>query len=267
MSLSVVIPTYNRARMVCRAIDSVRAQRHPPSEIIVVDDGSTDGTAALLTKRYGGAITLLRQENRGVAAARNSGVAAARGEWVAFLDSDDVWHPEKLQRQIAWHRENPQIEWSHTGERWIRNGREVRQKAHHAKPEGACFHRTLTRCTIAPSSVVIRRTLLEACGGFDEAFRVCEDFDLWLRLLRRHPVGLLEEALVTKHAGHTQLSESGEVMEYYRIRALLKHLPDTEVAAEIARKREILERGARRHANEAMLRFCAAVRRISGERD
>ncbi len=266
MKISVVIPTYNRNLLVRRAIDSVLAQRLQPDEIIVVDDGSDDDTVASL-QGYKQRITLIVQKNSGVSAARNRGIAAARGAWIAFLDSDDTWHPQKLLLQRDLHRKTPGLRWSHTGERWIRNGREIRQKRDHAKPEGDAFVENLPFCKIAPSSVLIHRSLFTEAGCFDTALPVCEDYDLWLRFLRCAPVGLVDKPLVTKYAGHSQLSFMGYMMDYYRIIALMKQLPDEAVKEEIARKNEILKRGAQKHANPGMARFCESVARKLREFD
>ncbi len=258
MKISVVIPTYNRATLVRRAIDSVLAQTRQADEIIVVDDGSHDDTAKVL-QSYADKISLIVQDNLGVSAARNRGIKAATSEWIAFLDSDDIWYPQKLAQQIAWHQSHPDILWSHTAEIWLRNGREIRQKRHHAKPEGACFKENLSFCKIAPSSVIVHRSLFEKVGTFDEILPVCEDYDLWLRFLRHFPIGLVYEPLVVKYAGHQQLSFSGYIMDYYRIGALLKHLPDIAVIKEITQKNEILKRGAQKHGNHELLCFCKEV--------
>ncbi len=258
MNISVVIPVFNRPALVARAIDSVLAQRLPPDEIIVVNDGSTDDTADVL-KRYGDAIEVLHQTNGGVSAARNRGIAHAGGEWIALLDSDDCWHPEKLRMQSRFHEENPSLLWSHTYEAWIRNGRVVRQKKMHAKGEGACFAENLAFCKIAPSTVMIHRSLFSRYGDFDETLPVCEDYDLWLRFLKHEPVGLVREVLTTKFAGHAQLSESGYLLDHYRIEALMKHAGVSDVRREINQKVEILRKGARKHRNGEILAFCERV--------
>ncbi len=260
MKVSVIIPTYNRAALVVRAIRSVLDQEEPADEIIVVDDGSTDETSQVL-ETFGNAIRVVSRPNEGVSAARNSGIAAARYPWIAFLDSDDVWHPQKLALQKAFHRKHPSIRWSHTNEAWIRNGKPVPQRAHHAKAEGEAFYKMLDFCKIAPSTVMLHKTLLKEVGVFDEKLPVCEDYDLWLRILRRYPVGLVETVLTTKYAGHPQLSLSSHILDRYRVEALLKHLPDRRVEAEIVKKIMILEKGAKKHRNEAISAFCTRIRR------
>ncbi|MCJ8502417.1 glycosyltransferase family 2 protein [Desulfatitalea alkaliphila] len=221
--ISVVIPTFNRAGIVTRAINSVLSQTRPPLEVIVVDDGSTDGTAALL-ERYAGRIRVIRQPNRGVSAARNRGVAAAAGEWIALLDSDDAWQQEKLARQVDHLQRHPETVICQTEEIWIRNGVRVNPKQRHRKLAGMIFEQCLPLCLISPSAVMLRRDLLTAAGGFDESLPACEDYDLWLRLTWQHPVHLIDEPLVIKYGGHAdQLSRLPE-LDKYRIRAIVKIL-------------------------------------------
>lgn len=224
MRISVVIPTYNRRGLLGRALASVLAQTHAPDEVIVVDDGSDDGTAAWLGRDWP-SVACVVQENRGVSAARNCGVAAAHGEWIAFLDSDDEWHPEKLERQLDALARQPDCPLCHTNEIWIRNGRRVNPRRRHEKRGGRIFAHCLPLCVISPSAAVIRRDILLAFGGFDEALPACEDYDLWLRLCARHPVAFVDVPLVVKHGGHDdQLSRAHWGMDRFRIHALKKIL-------------------------------------------
>jgi glycosyltransferase involved in cell wall biosynthesis len=224
MTVSVVIPTFDRRDLVLRALASVYAQTRLPDEVIVVDDGSTDGTAARVAEEYPD-VVYIRQENRGVSVARNRGLNVATSEWVAFLDSDDEWRPEKLQRQLEALGREPDLSICHTDEIWIRDGRRVNPRLRHAKPEGSCFRSCLPLCAISPSSALIRRSLLLEVGGFDESLPACEDYDLWLRLCARHPVLLVDEPLVVKYGGHAdQLSRKHWGMDRFRIRALVKIL-------------------------------------------
>lgn len=260
MKISVVIPVYNRPEMVVRAIESVRSQTLSPYEIVVVDDGSTDRTPAVLRK-YDSLIRSLRTPNRGVAAARNAGVAIAEGEWIAFLDSDDMWDPKKLEIQSAFHKTHPDILISHTAEIWIKRGRRIFQKRHHEKPQGWCFYENLPFCKIAPSSVMIARTLFEKMGGFDETFRICEDYDLWLRITRSYFLGLIDVPLVTKYGGHRDQLSATPIIERHRIEALRKHLPDKRVVSQIERKMKILWKGALRYGNSEVLAYLETVKR------
>lgn len=220
MTVSVVIPTLDRAGPVCRALASVVAQTLPAGEVIVVDDGSRDDTAARIAAVFPG-VTLIRQDTRGVSAARNRGVAAASGEWIAFLDSDDEWMPEKLERQCEALVREPGHVLCHTDEIWIRRGRRVNARRRHAKYGGRIFTRCLPLCAISPSSAMIRRDVFDSLGGFDERFSACEDYDLWLRLCARYPVLLIDEPLVVKYGGHPdQLSRTVPALDRFRIRAL-----------------------------------------------
>jgi glycosyltransferase involved in cell wall biosynthesis len=221
--VSVIIPTYNRAWCIARAVDSVLAQTFRDFELIVVDDGSTDDTVGHLSV-YGGALHLIRQTNRGVSAARNTGIEAARGRWVSLLDSDDYWLPEKLALQMRWMSAHTDCRVSQTEEIWIRNGKRVNPKKRHQKYGGLIFERCLPLCLVSPSAVMIARSLLKAVGGFDESLPACEDYDLWLRIACRHPIGLVERPLIVKTGGHSdQLSRAPE-LDKYRIRALVKIL-------------------------------------------
>ncbi len=223
-SVSVIIPTRNRSALLRRALESVGAQTRPPQEIIVVDDGSTDDTAQWVDVDFP-QVHYLRQPHRGVAAARNNGIGAATGEWIAFLDSDDEWRPAKLERQLAAVRYRPRYRLCHTDEIWIRCGRRVNPGKRHAKSGGSIFLRCLPLCVISPSSVLVRRSLLETVGGFDETLPVCEDYDLWLRICSRYPVLFVDEALVVKYGGHEdQLSRRFWGMDRYRVAALEKIL-------------------------------------------
>lgn len=249
MQVSVIIPTFNRAQTIARAVDSVLAQSDPAVELIVVDDGSTDDTRALLENRVG--VTLISQSNQGVSAARNAGIKAASGEWIAFLDSDDEWLPEKLkkQKQALW-RSQQKI--CHTDEIWIRNGVRVNPKHKHKKPDGEVFEASLPLCCVSPSSIVLHRSVLDAVGVFDESLPACEDYDLWLRLFSRYPVTLVDEPLLVKYGGHDdQLSRKHWGMDRFRIKALCKvldegHLSESQANAALNTlysKAEVLIKG------------------------
>ncbi|MFH1136654.1 MAG: glycosyltransferase [Pseudomonadota bacterium] len=222
--ISVVIPVYNRPEPAARAVESVLAQTHGDFELIVVDDGSTDGTWEVL-RSFGDRIKALRRPRRGVSAARNAGLAASTGSLIAFLDSDDYWAPEKLSAQELFFRENPQALICQTEEIWIRDGRRVNPKKRHGKPSGQVFYRSLELCLISPSAVMMRRELFDLVGTFDETLPACEDYDLWLRVSARTPVFLIDRPLVFKTGGHAdQLSRTTVGLDQYRVRALEKIL-------------------------------------------
>ena len=220
LPVSVVIPTYNRGECLARALDSVLRQTHAASEIIVVDDGSSDATPQLITDRYP-QVSYIRQANCGVSSARNRGIEAASGTWIAFLDSDDEWLPAKLEHQLVELHSTPAYRVSHCNEIWIRRGQRVNPKYKHRKSGGWIFQQCLPLCAISPSAVLIHRNVFADIGLFDETLPVCEDYDLWLRLCARYPVQFIDRALLVKYGGHTdQLSSRYEAMDQFRIRAL-----------------------------------------------
>ena len=255
--VSVVIPTYNRWPMLCDAIQSVLGQSYKGFELIVVDDGSQDGTADHL-RRYGPHLRFFSRRRRGVAAARNLGVRCALGRYLAFLDSDDLWQPKKLEVQVAFMEERPEAQICQTEEIWIRHGRRVNPKRRHRKPSGDIFRASLDLCLVSPSAVMMTRELFERVGGFDETFIVCEDYDLWLRVSVDTPVYLIPDPLVLKRGGHKdQLSRSTWGLDRFRVRALRK-LVDGGLCGEkrnwtletLANKVAILTQGARRRGRE-----------------
>ena len=199
--VSVIIPTYNRCAMLLEAIDSVLAQSTQSFELIVIDDGSTDGTAEHLMG-LGKTIRIERIEHSGPAAARNRGVALAGAPLIAFLDSDDLWAPTKLERQLGFMRANSEYAISQTNEIWIRNGRRVNPGLRHRKRAGDIFIDSLRTCLISMSATIMRTDLFRSLGGFDESMDATEDYDLWLRILIDQDAGLLDEPLVTRRGGH-----------------------------------------------------------------
>jgi glycosyltransferase involved in cell wall biosynthesis len=222
--VSIILPTYNRAGFIGAALDSVLAQTWTRWELVIVDDGSTDGTQELLDAYDDPRVVRLRQDNRGVSAARNEGIRASSGPVLALLDSDDQWLPHKLERQLEYMRRHG-YEICQTNEIWIRNGRRVNQKAKYAKPEGWFFEESLKMCLISPSCTMFTRRAWADIGPFDEAMPSCEDYDMWLRACLHYPVGLVGEALTVKHGGRPdQLSNCVPCADEHRIRALFKIL-------------------------------------------
>jgi len=221
--ISVIIPTYNRGPMLKEAIDSVLTQDYPNFELIVVDDGSTDDTLKIL-RLYGQCLTFIQQNNRGVSAARNAGISAASGRYIAFLDSDDLWLPQKLTRQVQFFNLRPEALICQTEEIWMRDGRRVNPKLRHQKLSGMIFEPSLHLCLVSPSAVMIRRSLFEEVGLFDESLPACEDYDLWLRVSCRYPVYLIPTPLIIKRGGHPDQLSKAPGLDKYRIQSLLKIL-------------------------------------------
>ena len=222
MNISVIIPTFNRKETLKRAIQSVVLQSYTPYEIIVIDDGSDDGTKEWLKDNYPN-VKYIYQMNSGVSSARNKGIKFARGDWIALLDSDDEWFPSKLKDQANEIELNPAAKFLHTNEIWIRNGVRVNQMKKHKKYGGYIFEKCLDMCRISPSSVLIKKDIFDEIGMFDETLKVCEDYDLWLRFASKYPVHFLDQPLIKKYGGHSdQLSKVDDGIESYRIRSLKK---------------------------------------------
>jgi len=219
--VSVIIPTYNRGWTLKEAIDSVLAQNFSNFELIVVDDGSTDNTQDILNS-YKEDIIVLKQNNKGVSSARNRGIASASGQYIAFLDSDDLWLPQKLSIQIDFFNANPEALICQTEEKWIRNSIFVNPKKRHRKLSGNIFEQSLYLCLVSPSAVMIKRSLFEKTGMFDESLPACEDYDMWLRVSCRYPVFLIDTPLIIKRGGHADQLSSSSGLDRYRIQSLKK---------------------------------------------
>ena len=223
MNISVVIPSYNRKEFLKRSIDSAINQTKKPLEVIVVDDGSTDGTETMIKSDYD-FVKFIKQKNKGVSAARNIGIKVSIGEWICFLDSDDEWKKNKLEKQINAMKSNPSYKFFHSNEIWIKNGLRINQKKKHKKYGGDIFDKCLDMCRISPSSVMIDKTVFDEVGNFNENLVVCEDYELWLRICDKYRVFFIDEPLIIKYGGHQgQLSYSIESIENHRIKAL-EHL-------------------------------------------
>ena len=258
LSVSVVIPAYNRAHLLSRALDSVFAQSYQPDEVIVVDDGSTDDTKVLIQENYP-QTHYLYQENKGVSAARNYGIHTAQGNWIALLDSDDSWQTDKLARQVQAIKHETTYRFCHTNETWYRNGKTLTQKKKHVKKGGHIFQHCLPLCAISPSSVLLDKSLFHELGFFDEALPACEDYDMWLRICSLYPVLFIDEPLTNKFGGHQdQLSQQHWGMDRFRIIALQKSIEsgslnnaDREAAINmLLNKIEIFLKGAEKHGNQ-----------------
>lgn len=269
MKISVVIPTWNRRQLVCRAIRSVQEQTLPATEIVVVDDGSDDGTGQLLAREFAD-IKLLGQGNAGVSAARNLGLASSVGDWIAFLDSDDQWLPGKLASQAALVDSIRDIKVCHTDEIWVRNGRRVNPMKKHAKHGGDIFLYCLPLCCVSPSSVLIHRSVFDQLGGFDETLPACEDYDMWLRVFSRYHAGLVEQPMLVKYGGHPdQLSRRHWGMDRFRVTALDKLLRQSPLTTSqriattemLDQKCRILANGSNKRGDKTTAKYYQALAR------
>ena len=261
MRISVVIPSYNRKHTLERALQSVFDQTSRADEVILVDDGSTDGSSEMVRQQFP-AVIVLTQPNLGVSAARNHGIARARCEWIALLDSDDSWLAQKIAQVRQAHELQPDFVLYHSDEIWIRRGVRVNPMQKHRKSGGWIFEQCLPLCAISPSAAVIRKSTLDSLGGFDEDLPACEDYDLWLRLCHQFPVHHIAQALVTRYAGHDdQLSQQHPAMDRFRIRALHRLLTTQNLSTEfhqaaaamLSSKLDILLNGAIKHQNQSLV--------------
>jgi glycosyltransferase involved in cell wall biosynthesis len=253
--VSIIIPTFNRREQLQKAIRSVFIQQGIIFELILIDDGSTDGTEQIIRKDFP-PVKYFFQPNQGPAAARNRGIEQAQGKWIAFLDSDDEWLPGKLRAQIEFFRQNPGFLICQTEEIWIRSGRRVNPMKKHKKYGGWIFEKCLPLCIISPSAVMIHRSIFDKIGLFDESLPACEDYDLWLRMTCQFPVGLVEHPYVVKYGGHSgQRSREFPALDWFRIKSIVKILssgiltPEQEAAA-----RKMLEQKSRIYVQGALKR-------------
>ena len=230
--VSVIVPTYNRADRLKKALNSIFSQTYQDFELIVVDDGSTDKTSKVM-ESFPKAQYLSIKKNSGVSNARNVGLASAKGELICFLDSDDLWNEKKVQTQALWLENNKASQICYTDEIWIRNGVRVNPMDRHRKYSGDIFRHCLGLCIVSPSSVMIRAKLFDEIGNFDESLPACEDYDLWLRIAVKYAFHFIEEPLIIKYGGHSdQLSRKYWGMDRFRVVALKKLLDQNSLDKE-----------------------------------
>tara|TARA_B100002051_G_scaffold175569_1_gene166054 strand:- start:105 stop:959 length:855 start_codon:yes stop_codon:yes gene_type:complete len=256
--ISVVIPTLNRINTLQRALDSVINQTYKPAEIIVVDNGSSDGTLKFLREQYP-KITILTENKIGVSSARNKGIKKSINQWIALLDSDDAWHPRKLEIQTSM-LDSALKEYNliHTDEVWFRNNKHINQMKKHKKQGGYIFERCLSLCCISPSSVLFKKNILDKVGLFDESLPVCEDYDMWLKICSSEEVLFAQDKLTYKYGGHKdQLSKSYWGMDRFRIKSIeniiknfdLTYKQKKQAKKELIKKIKIIINGAFKRNN------------------
>ena len=256
--ISVVIPTLNRINTLQRALDSVINQTYKPAEIIVVDNGSSDGTLKFLREQYP-KITILTENKIGVSSARNKGIKKSINQWIALLDSDDAWHPRKLEIQTSM-LDSALKEYNliHTDEVWFRNNKHINQMKKHKKQGGYIFERCLSLCCISPSSVLFKKNILDKVGLFDESLPVCEDYDMWLKICSSEEVLFAQDKLTYKYGGHKdQLSKSYWGMDRFRIKSIeniiknfdLTYKQKKQAKKELIKKLKIIINGAFKRNN------------------
>ena len=256
--ISVVIPTLNRINTLQRALDSVINQTYKPAEIIVVDNGSSDGTLKFLREQYP-KITILTENKIGVSSARNKGIKKSINQWIALLDSDDAWHPRKLEIQTSM-LDSALKEYNliHTDEVWFRNNKHINQMKKHKKQGGYIFEKCLSLCCISPSSVLFKKNILDKVGLFDESLPVCEDYDMWLKICSSEEVLFAQDKLTYKYGGHKdQLSKSYWGMDRFRIKSIeniiknfdLTYKQKKQAKKELIKKLKIIINGAFKRNN------------------
>ena len=256
--ISVVIPTLNRINTLQRALDSVINQTYKPAEIIVVDNGSSDGTLKFLREQYP-KIKTLTENKIGVSSARNKGIKKSINQWIALLDSDDAWHPRKLEIQTSM-LDSALKEYNliHTDEVWFRNNKHINQMKKHKKQGGYIFERCLSLCCISPSSVLFKKNILDKVGLFDESLPVCEDYDMWLKICSSEEVLFAQDKLTYKYGGHKdQLSKSYWGMDRFRIKSIeniiknfdLTYKQKKQAKKELIKKLKIIINGAFKRNN------------------
>ncbi|CAI6150477.1 MAG: hypothetical protein SPLUMA2_SPLUMAMAG2_01760 [uncultured Sulfurimonas sp.] len=241
-----------------RAIESVLGQTHQADEIIVIDDGSIDNTSQILQKFPN--IKYIYQKNSGVSSARNLGIRNASFEWIAFLDSDDEWIDSKLQEQVLFHKNNSDVLMSYTDEIWLRDALNVKIPKKFRKIGKDVFSENLSFCNIAPSSALLHKSIFKSVDLFDESLEVCEDYDLWLRIMIENKIALVDKKLIRKYAGHEdQLSFKYWGMDRFRVFTLEKLLKNENkineekvqmIKEELLKKYTLLLKGAIKHDRE-----------------
>jgi len=249
---SVIIPVFNREDFIKKSIESVLNQSFEDYELIVIDDGSTDNTSSVI-KEFTPSLQYFYQKNKGVSSARNHGIEKAQGKHICFLDSDDLWHKDKLLYHKNFIETNENIDIHQTEDIWFRNNKRVNPHKKHLKPSGWIFPQSLDLCLISPSSVCIRKEIFMKHGAFDIKLPACEDYDLWLRLTSLYEIGLIKEPLLTRHGGHEdQLSSSFAVMDRFRVYSILKLIMKNNITQQykdlsikiVLKKLDIMKNGA-----------------------
>lgn len=224
--VSVIIPTYNCAHYLEQAIESAMNQTYRDLEIIVLDDGSTDDTAQVVRK-YEANIRYIRQDNRGLPAARNHAIESSSGELIALLDADDWWEPTKLAEQVSILVEDPELCLVYSDLEVVFDDGSIIPSFLSSRPlaaSGYVFDKLLQSGFILPSTVLLRRSYLEQVGMFDESMRSHEDIDLWLRMCQRWRVALVRKSLTHRRQGTANMTSNDDLRTEYGIKLRMKAL-------------------------------------------
>ena len=234
MSIAVIIPAYNSAPFLGETLQSVFSQTHPPDEILVIDDGSTDGTPAL-AESFGPKVRVFYRSQQRQASNRNFGAEQTSCEWLAFLDHDDLWEANKLERQLEELSKHPDADLCYSARiNFVQDGDTFRRDKIFPVPPAQDIQRSLyVNTTFMPGSVLIRRSVYLAAGGFDPSFKLVEDWDLWLRLLHRGirfaacPEALLLHRIHANMQSKNAIAALAEVKQIYRSQVLPRLSPAT----------------------------------------
>lgn len=249
MKVSVVMTVYNGTWCIEKAIDSLLAQTRIPEEILICDDGSTDGTADLVERRYGGRVTLLRLPHRGASITRRVGLDRCVGDWIAFMDADDTWLPEKNALQIAFLEAHPEVKLVMSDGVYISKDGVLRESwlSDYFTPVremvGDLFPPLVERCYVLLSSTMVERSAYESVGGLDATTVWSYDYDLWLRVLARHPGAIMAERLTTYYSSPGAMSRNIEA-RYRDDLALLRRIESGELGQRPDVKARASERAA-----------------------
>lgn len=233
--VSVIIPTYNSAEFLAEAVDSVLAQTWSDFEIVIVDDGSTDDTRDVAA-RYGDHVRYLYQQNEGPSSARNMGIKEAKGTYVAFLDSDDAWEPEKLRIQMDFMGEHPEITLVCTDSS-LMGSRECRERKLRRDLMGNLFPVLYSNSFIRTSTVLMLRECFRDVGYFDERYRSAEDYDVWLRVAKRYAIAYLNQPLVRYRKHEDNISHDKITLRSNALSVLEAHYDPKEIPARTYRIR------------------------------
>lgn len=260
--VSVIIPTYNNAQFVCDAIDSVLAQTYKNYEILLVDDGSMDNTRKVVEKYDGKQIRYIYQENKGLAGARNTGIKASRGELIAFLDADDMWLPEKLERQVSLINGFPNVGIVGCGYYGLdESGERVKEtKGKNYSNKELLLNDLMVRNVVtgSGSGVLARKECFEKAGLFDESFRSTEDRDMWYRILNFYDLKFVADYLVVIRVRKNSLSKNVAMMKFSQKKFIQKHLKKMDFARK-SRSYGYVYLDAAREYSIAHKRFLAAA--------
>jgi glycosyltransferase involved in cell wall biosynthesis len=221
--VSVIVPTYNTLAYLPVAIESILNQTFADFEIILVNDGSTDGTEEWVKTLTDPRIRYVYQDNQGLSAARNTGIQLASGQYIALLDADDAWEPTKLAQQVAYLNTNPEVGMVHTWVSFMDGEGLSTGRIWKTSATGWALPQLLHRNDVAVLSVLVRRDCFEKIGDFDTSLRSLEDWEMWLRLAVLYPIGIIQEPLAKYRQLPGSMSRNCEVMEASFKQVIEKH--------------------------------------------